>query len=191
LLGVGTSPARVLARAEAPPAGAEPAPTAAPTSAEALARELVTRIADGIGVRGEVSVSASGDAVEASVSGPDIALLIGRDGRTIDAVQQVVSAIVRRAPEGEETVVEVDAGGYRARRRSRIEAAARSAAERAVATGEPVALESMGPLERKLAHVALQDVDTVETHSEGEEPDRYVVVAPVAPGAMEQLDPPA
>ncbi len=179
LLGVGTSPARVLARAEAPRAAEAPAAEAA-TSVESLTRDVVTRIADGIGVRGRIDVAVSGDAVQAAVSGPDIALLIGRDGRTIDAVQQVVSAIVRRAPGGEDVMVEIDAGGYRARRRARLEEAARSAAERALSTGMPVALEPMPPLERKLVHVALQDAEGIETQSEGEEPERYVVVAPVA-----------
>jgi spoIIIJ-associated protein len=105
-------------------------------------------------------------------------MIIGREGRTIDAVQHVVSAIAyrRQGPGGK--AVEVDAGGYRERRRSRLEETARDAAERALRAGEPVRLDPMSAPERRVIHLALQETVGVETESEGDDPDRYVVVLP-------------
>ena len=72
----------------------------------------------------------------------------------------------------------VDAGGYRERRTATLEALAVRSAERVISSGEPVELEPMSPIERKVVHVRLQDFPGVETRSEGTEPSRYVVVAP-------------
>ena len=178
LLGVGTAPARVLAHAElgAAPPGGSAAP--ADESLAGLVDAVVARISEELGVRGRVEVTADDGAILAAVSGPEIGILIGRNGRTIDAVQHVVSAIAQRAqgPGGER--VEVDAGGYRSRRRARIEGAARVAADRVLATGSSVVLEPMTSAERKLVHTALQDTEGVETRSEGDEPNRCVVVVP-------------
>jgi spoIIIJ-associated protein len=91
-------------------------------------------------------------------------------------VQHVVSSIAYRQQGSGGKAVEVDAGGYRERRRSRLEATARAAAARALREGGPVRLEPMGAPERRIVHLALQDEEGIETHSEGEEPDRYVVV---------------
>jgi spoIIIJ-associated protein len=179
LLGVGTAPARVLARAEL--AGDAPAPRAAAqedTPLAGLVYGVVARIADDLGVRGRVEVTDGEAAVLADVSGPEIGLLIGRNGKTIDAVQHVLSAIAQRAEGPGGKRVEVDAGGYRARRRVRLESTARQAADRALATGSPVALAAMSSLERKLIHNVLQDLAGIETRSEGEDPDRYVIVEP-------------
>ncbi len=184
LLGVGTAPARVLARAELLAAetdeGAAAAPAQSTGSFAELARELVAEIADEIGLDAEVTVSEREDAIVVDVSARDIGLLIGRNGRTIDAVQQVLSAIAYRSEGADGQRVEVDAGGYRRRRRERVESEAHRASSRVLETGGPVSLEPMTSLERKLVHTVLQDVGGVETRSEGEEPSRYVVVTPVA-----------
>ena len=92
-----------------------------------------------------------------TASAPDVGMIIGREGRTIDALQHVVSSIAyrRQGPDGK--AVEVDAGGYRERRRSRLEATAREAAERAVRGGAPVRLEPMSAPERRVVHLALQE----------------------------------
>jgi spoIIIJ-associated protein len=184
LLGVGTAPARVLARAELPPAGALPlrerSAAAAPGSLSELAETVVSRIAEAIGVHGAVSVSEAPGAVLVDVSGAEISLLIGRNGRTIDAVQLVVAAIGHRLDAEDERRIEVDAGGYRRRRRDRVAAEAHSAGRRVLASGQPVALAPMSSLERKLVHTTLEDVEGVETRSEGDEPARFVVVIPSA-----------
>jgi len=186
LLGVGTAPARVLARAElASATDLQGAQAAAETSLEGAVHAVVTRISDELGVRGRVAVTGNGDVIIADVTGPEIGLLIGRNGRTIDAVQHVVSAIAQRMQGPGGTRVEVDAGGYRARRRARLETAARRAADRVLATATAVALEPMTALERKLVHTALQEVQGVETQSEGEEPNRYVRVVPTGSSQQE------
>jgi spoIIIJ-associated protein len=184
LLGVGTSPARVLARAELSPgdtaAPRERQPAAAPSSLPELAETVVSRIAEAIGVHGAVSVSEAPGAVLVEVSGAQISLLIGRNGRTIDAVQLVASAIGHRLAAEDGRRIEVDAGGYRRRRRERLASEAQSASRRVLASGQPVALAPMSSLERKLVHTALEGVEGVETRSEGEEPSRFVVVVPSA-----------
>lgn len=190
LLGVGTSPARVLARLDlAASAPAEAATLRAATAESPLAQlvqELVERIADELGAHARVTVTEDDERVHASASAQDLGFLIGRDGRTIDAVQYVVSAIAHRAQGEDGKAVEVDAGGYRERRRARLIASAERAADRALATGRSVALEPMTPAERKIVHTALQDLGGVETSSEGDDPNRYVVVFPTgAPSESE------
>lgn len=185
LLGVGTAPARVLARAALPaiPAREEAHPAASPQPAGSLAElvaELVAEIAEEIGLDADVAVSERGDLIAVDVSARDIGLLIGRNGRTIDAVQQVISAVVHRSEGSDGRRVEVDAGGYRRRRRERVESEAHRASSHVLETGSTVSLEPMSSLERKLVHTVLQDVEGVETRSEGEEPARFVVVAPAA-----------
>jgi spoIIIJ-associated protein len=190
LLGVGTSPARVLARlnvAASPPMAeldtSRAATAGAATGGSPLAQlvqELVERIADELGVPARVAVAEDDELVRASASGQELGFLIGRDGRTIDAVQYIVSAIAHRAQGEGGKSVEVDAGGYRERRRARLIASAQRAADRALATGRSVALEAMTPAERRIVHTALQDLGGVETSSEGDEPNRYVVVLPAA-----------
>ncbi len=185
LLGVGTSPARVLARldvvASVPTAEAvTPRPATTDSPLAQLVQELVERIADELGAPGQVTVTEDDELVHASASAQDLGFLIGRDGRTIDAVQHIVSAISHRAQGDGGKAVEVDAGGYRERRRVRLIAAAERAADRALATGRSVALEPMTPGERRIVHTALQDLGGVETNSEGDEPNRYVVVFPTA-----------
>ena len=185
LLGVGTSPARVLARAAVPetPAEAEDESPATPDAAGSLAqlaKGLVTEIVEEIGLDADVTVSERGDSIDVDVSARDIGLLIGRNGRTIDAVQQILSAVVHRSEGPGGRQIQVDAGGYRRRRRERVESEAHRASRRVLETGSTVSLEPMTSLERKLVHTALQDVEGVETSSEGEEPSRFVVVAPAA-----------
>jgi spoIIIJ-associated protein len=107
----------------------------------------------------------------------DMALLIGKQGATLDAMQELVRQIVSRRLD-ERIRVLVDVEDYRKRRTSKVEEKARSAAERVLDTGEAQSLEPMDALERKIAHDAVAEVDGVRTESQGEEPDRYVVVLP-------------
>lgn len=111
------------------------------------------------------------------VVGSDLALLIGRHGRTLDALQAVVSAITNRKLGFRHPVV-VDVEGYRHRRRQKIEDIARRAADRSTRQHIPVRLRPMTAYERRIVHVALRDDRRVSTASEGEEPFRMVVVKP-------------
>jgi spoIIIJ-associated protein len=172
LLGVGYSPARVVASVDA---SAEPRPPREESELAASVRDLVELITDGIGVRCRIDVVEDADSVTAVCAGHDLGVLIGRHGQTIDAIQYLANAIVARQQEGDRKSVVVDAAGYRDRRRSTLEAMALRAAERA-RSGERVELEPMSAIERKLVHLRLQDEPGVATASEGAEPNRYVVV---------------
>jgi len=175
LLGVGYAPARVLATLDAESESA----TSDESDLAAEVRSLVERLVDGIGVNGRVVVDESDDAITLTVAGPDLGMLIGRHGQTIDAIQYLVNAIVfRRHPDDRKEVV-VDAAGYRARRRASLEALAVRSAQRALQDGDRIELDPMTAVERKVVHVRLKEFDGVETASEGTEPNRFVVVLPV------------
>ncbi len=188
LLGVGYSPARVVAsaarRSEAmapPPATFAEKSHAADATLELLAGDLVKRITSALQIECSVRLSETDETLLVSCSGPDLGLLIGRRGQTIDAVQYIVNAAVFRNRSQEAKEVVVDAAGYRARRRETLEALAVESAERAAA-GAPVELEAMPAAERKIVHTRLQEYPGVETASEGTDPNRYVVIRPAAGG---------
>jgi spoIIIJ-associated protein len=177
LLGVGFSPAKVIANVATDAVAVEPVDE---SDLAAAVRELVTRIVAGIGVDARIDVDESDEIITASCVGPDLGMLIGRHGQTIDAVQYLANAVMwRHRPDDRKEVV-VDAAGYRDRRRASLEALAVRSAERALSDLEPVELEPMTAIERKVVHLRLKEFDGVETTSEGTEPNRYVVVKPLA-----------
>jgi spoIIIJ-associated protein len=141
-------------------------------------RELLERIASGVGVDAIVEVREDDDGVMAEFVGQDLGLLIGHHGQTIDAIQHLAYRIAFRRG-GEPLRVVVDAAGYRERRAVALRAAADQAAETAVHDGRSVTLEAMSALERKVVHEHLKSRHDVETYSEGQEPDRRLVVAPL------------
>ena len=141
-------------------------------------QEVLEHIAAGIGVEADVRLREDEDLVAAEFVGPDLALLIGHHGQTIDAIQHLAYRIAFRR-HGEPVRVVVDAAGYRERRAVALRAAADQAAEAAVHDGRPVALEAMTALERKVVHEHLKTRHDVETYSEGQEPQRRLVVAPL------------
>jgi spoIIIJ-associated protein len=175
LLGVGFTPARVVASA-ATPAGA-PAQTTPSEESElaAHAREIVERVVGAMGIGARVDVRETEADVLVTCVADDLGLLIGKHGQTIDALQYVVNAAVFRGGGGKS--VTIDAAGYRDRRRATLEGIALRAAERAE-HGERVALEPMTSVERKVVHERLKEVEGVQTASEGTEPNRHVVVFP-------------
>jgi spoIIIJ-associated protein len=176
LLGVGTSPARVLAGIE--PSAAEAEPASGESDLAQLVREVLEKVTEALGARCRIDIKEDEDSLTVSLAGANVGLLIGRHGRTIDAVQYLAAAIAYRAQDEPRKAVLVDAGGYRERREERLRDLAQRSAARAVRSGESVALEPMVSIERKLVHLHLKDVPGVETRSEGEEPNRFVVVLP-------------
>ena len=112
------------------------------------------------------------------ISGKDMAVLIGRHGKTLDALQFIVSMITVRTI-GFRYPVIVDVEGYKNRQRQKLESIAHSSANRAASQHRKVGLRPMTPYERRIIHIALRDVDRVETVSEGEGPSRHVVVVPL------------
>jgi spoIIIJ-associated protein len=143
-----------------------------------LLRELLEEIVDGLGLDVEVQVEESEGVLTGRVEGEDVGLLIGRRGQTIDAVQHLAQRIVFQGATAEARVI-IDADGYRERRTQALHTVALDAAEDALASGEPVELDPMPASERRIVHEYLRDRDDVSTHSEGEGPDRYLVVEPV------------
>jgi len=145
--------------------------------AEAL-EDLLKEIAEGLGLDVEVEVEESGGVLTGRLNGEDVGLFIGRHGQTIDAVQHLAQRIV--FPEGPAAVrVVIDANGYRERRTEALRAEADDAAEEALRSGEAVELDPLPPFERRIVHEYLRERGDVETHSEGDEPERYLVVSPL------------
>jgi spoIIIJ-associated protein len=185
LLGVGYEPARVLATLTSPPEPGE-APAPAPrrnhapppedeSEAAAHVRLLVSTVLDALGLEGDIVIHEDAGVVTATVHGPELGLLIGKHGQTIDALQYLANAIMHRSGDRGVEVV-VDAEGYRKRRERTLHEVAVRAADRARATGEPVELEPMTSVERKIVHTKVQSLAGLTTASEGTEPNRYVVV---------------
>lgn len=141
-------------------------------------REVLTRIAAAMGLEATIEIEETEDAVNARFSGDDLGALIGHHGAVIDAVQHLAYRVAYPGG-GERKQVTVDAGGYRERRAAALRSAADQAAEAAIRQGRPVALDPMGALERKVVHEHLKSRHDVETYSEGQEPSRRLVVAPV------------
>ena len=178
ILGVGYEPARVVAHLPAEAAEAAAAAADDESGQAAEARSLVARIVDTLGVDAEVVAREEAEAIVVTCSGPDVGLLIGRHGQTIDAIQYLLNAVAWRAHREERKEVVVDAAGYRARRRETLETLAVRVADRVRESGERGELEPMTAIERKVVHLRLKDVAGVGTTSEGMEPNRYVVVVP-------------
>ncbi len=170
LLGVGYTPAHVVAEIDASAQSEELSPEAV------SAREFVQRVADAIGAQVSAAAVEEEESVTVTCTGADLGLLIGKHGQTLDAIQYLANAVVRS--EGGTHDVVVDAAGYRARRTASLDALARQSARRASGTGSRVELEPMTAIERKIVHEALKDDPEVETMSEGTEPNRFVVVLP-------------
>jgi spoIIIJ-associated protein len=147
------------------------------TSAERV-RELVERVVDALGVGGDVDVSETDDEIAVVVRGEDLGLVIGRHGQTIDALQHL--AYRAAMDDGEGKRVSVDASGYRERRAAVLHHDADEAAQDALRLGRPVSLDPMTASERRLVHEHLRDRGDVETHSEGNEPERRLVVSPLS-----------
>ena len=153
------------------------APALPEDPAERVARVLA-EVVDALDLEAKVSVEENNEEISARIDGEDVGVLIGRRGQTIDAVQLLCYRIAFRG-RGDRKRVSVDASGYRERRREAIERQADRAAERALETGKEIEIEPMSPSERKVAHDRLKDRPGIETFSEGEEPERCVIVAPL------------
>ena len=144
-------------------------------------RAILERVVDALEVDATVEVEEGPEQIVGRVEGEDVGLLIGRRGQTIDAVQLLCYRAAFRGRQDRKRVV-VDAAGYRERRREAVERQADRAADRALKTGKEIELEPMTPTERRLVHQHLKDRAGLETFSEGDEPERCVIVAPLVSG---------
>ncbi|HEY7829145.1 MAG TPA: R3H domain-containing nucleic acid-binding protein [Solirubrobacteraceae bacterium] len=143
-----------------------------------LLGELLEEIVDALGLDVEVDVEETDGVLTGSVAGDDVGLFIGRRGQTIDAVQHLAQRIVFRGGPVKARVV-IDADGYRERRAKQLREDADDAADEALRLGSDVELDPMPASERRVVHEHLRERGDVGTHSEGEEPERYLVVSPL------------
>jgi spoIIIJ-associated protein len=150
-----------------------------PTEPVERVRELVEGVLDELDLDGEVEVREDEERIDVTVEGDgDYGLLIGKRGQTIDALQLLCYQAAFRGVRERKRVV-LDAAGYRQRRQEVLTARADRAAERSLSDGGAVKMDEMTAQERRVVHEHLKDRAGVETYSEGDEPHRSVVVAPL------------
>lgn len=173
LLGIGGQPAIVRVRRRTPEASTEDLEDQADAVADFL-EELLGLM----GLDAVAEPTLEGSHMYVDIEGDDeddLALLIGRHGQTLEAIQELTRLVVgHRLDERIRVIVDVE--DYRKRREQRLETRARDLAQRVLRSGREEELEPMNPYERKLVHDAVAEINGVESTSRGEEPNRYVVI---------------
>jgi spoIIIJ-associated protein len=161
--------------------GAEETGKSGPSRAELLVQEgdiaadYLERLLDIVDYDGDIDMDVEGDRAVVAVVGRGLQSLIGPGGATLDALQELTRlAVVQQT--GTRSRLMLDVGGYRERRREQLVEIAKKAVEKAKQDAKDVRLDAMNPFERKVVHDAIADLDGVWSESEGEEPDRRVVV---------------
>ena len=162
-LGIGSKPARIRARKVM-------------ETAE-RAEKFLMDVLEAMDLKATVSMEENKEerTLDIDLAGDDMGVLIGKRGQTLDSLQYLVSLVVNKG-EDDYIRVKVDTENYRQRRKDTLENLAKNIAYKVKRTKRPVSLEPMNPFERRVIHSALQGDRYVETHSEGEEPFRHVVV---------------
>jgi spoIIIJ-associated protein len=141
-------------------------------------RSFLEGLVDAFDLQGDVTVDiVDDDTLEARVDGDDLGLLIGPKGQTLQAVQELVRAVLQKDGPGGPRL-RLDVGGYRERRREALERFTKGIAEQVLSSGTATSLEPMGAADRKVVHDTVNDIDGVRTISEGEDPRRRVVILP-------------
>jgi spoIIIJ-associated protein len=170
-------------QAEAPAeTAAPPAPRAGPPSSLAEhARELLAAMLQRMNIEGTPEITSEdpeGICINIRTQA-DTGLIIGRRGQTLAALQLLVAMMANRPlPADQRRRIILDVEGYRDRRERSLSAMARSAADRALRTGRPVTINNLNPRERRIVHLALADDSSVSTRSEGEDPERVIIISP-------------
>lgn len=171
-----TSTLRPVASRERPPMVQDAEAIAADTE---IAGDFVEGFLDALDLDGDIDTWVDGNGGNVNVEGPDLQLLIGPDGETLTALQELTRLAVLRQTQRRVRIT-VDVGGYRARRQEELAAMSTATAERVVQTGRSERLRPMTPYERKIVHDAVAMVDGATTESAGEEPERSVIIRPAA-----------
>lgn len=163
-LGIGSKPAKIGARKI--------------LTAKERAEEFLEKVFAAMEIQVNLNITENVDdkVMNIDLSGEDMGVLIGKRGQTLDSLQYLVSLVVNKGEE-DYVRVKVDTENYRQRRKDTLENLAKNISSKVRRTGKTVTLEPMNPYERRVIHSALQQDRFVETHSEGEEPFRRVVVA--------------
>jgi spoIIIJ-associated protein len=171
--------------------------TASPKEAEMsietqqqLASDFVREVVERFGIEATTSARRTeDDGIYISVEGDNLGLLVGPKGATVEALQELTRTVVQRHTEEHTSRIVVDVGGYRERRAAALRQFVLDGAADVLRTGVPEALEPMSPSDRKIVHDTINDLEGLETTSEGVEPRRYVVIRPtLTVGADEASD---
>lgn len=144
-------------------------------------RSVLDAVVAGVGIEARVAVAAGDENADITASidsESDLAVLVGRQGETVDGLQYLLSQVAGRSRDGARVRVALDVGGYRARRALALQDLAARAAAEAVEFGEEIELDPMTPHDRRIVHMALKDNAAVVTRSEGDEPRRRIIVEP-------------
>jgi spoIIIJ-associated protein len=180
---LGLNPSPAIVRVRPAPAPSVPEVDEAVEEQGELAADFLEGLLEAMDLDAEVEINADDGILYVELWGAEgsegMGLLIGRHGRTLDALQELVRSSVQRRT-GERCQVTVDVEDYRKRRRSQVSRRARDVARRVRKTGRAEALEPMPAIERKVVHDVVAEVGGLETISEGDEPNRHVVVKPKA-----------
>lgn len=161
---------------EATPEEVEATEPATPQEIADAGREFVEGLFAAMGLEAEVTAKVEDETAQIEVSGDDLGVMIGRRGQTLDALQEITRTAVQRTLRSRARLL-VDVEGYRARRRQSLIEYAKSIAERAIERGTEIELEPMSAYERKIVHDTVAEVAGVSSFSEGEEPNRKVVIS--------------
>ena len=159
----------------------ESAPAEAATDSDLLVREgdiaadYLERLLDIIDYDGDIDLDVENGRAIVAIVGSDLQPLVGRNGDTLDALQELTRLAVQQQT-GERSRLMLDVSGHRAARRAELSQLAERTARDVLESGEPVKLAPMNPFERKVVHDAVATIDGVRSESEGEEPERRVVV---------------
>jgi spoIIIJ-associated protein len=145
------------------------------SEAEDAAVSFVAEVLSGIGIHGKLDSYREDDVIHITVNGQDCGAAIGRHGETLDSIAYLTNLVANRHSEDRLRVI-LDIGGYRKHREEVLINMAHKAANQVLRNKRQYALEPMNPAERRIIHAELQSVNGVTTHSEGEEPNRRVVV---------------
>lgn len=140
------------------------------------AKNFLKEILETMGIKAEIRIKEEENILRISMTGPDMGILIGYRGETLDSLQYLISLVVNRDHDDEYKRVILDTENYRQKREETLKRLAGKIATKARRTGKTIKLEPMNPYERRIIHSVLQNSPYVETYSEGEEPYRRVVV---------------
>ena len=148
-----------------------------PIEEQAAAAEEFTRgLVEAFDLGGTVRTVIEEDVVTVHVEGDNLGLLVGPKGATLHAIEELVRTVVQRQTDGHVVRIHVDVAGYRAKRRTALEAFTRQLVDKVLETGKAQALEPMSAADRKIVHDTAGEIDGVVTESDGEEPRRRVVI---------------
>ena len=157
---------------------AAPESTVTPQEVGDAAVAFMSGLTTAIGSDAATEVSVDGTEIDVRVTGPELGLLVGPGGRTLTAVQDLARVASQRRLGDHDTRLRIDVGGYREKRKAALEKFAVAVAGQVSDSGEPKALEPMSSADRKAVHDAIAEVEGVSSRSEGDDPNRRVVITP-------------